>query len=227
MSPDEAIPRFQGALERARADWAVADAAACAALAGCSSTPAGVLVPFFGRPHLVTHPQGDVTVLLGDADPAGSTRSGSSPEGQAAHVATVIAVLHYLLTADGCPLADSWIAFRELPDGLFYAQAFARRAEQVLARAFAATDEAERGIADRRRAALALGGEPLGLGNASFGFHAFPRVPVAVLLWTGDDEQPGEAGVLFDASAGHYLPAEDAAGLGEWLAHQLVRAASG
>jgi hypothetical protein len=29
--------------------------------------------------------------------------------------------------------------------------------------------------------------------------------------------------VLFDAHTWHYLPAEDAAGIGEWLAHQLVR----
>jgi len=48
-------------------------------------------------------------------------------------------------------------------------------------------------------------------------------VPVAVLLWKGDDEFPGQAGILFDASAHHYLPTEDLAGMGDWLAHQLAR----
>jgi hypothetical protein len=48
-------------------------------------------------------------------------------------------------------------------------------------------------------------------------------VPVAVLLWKGDEEFPGQAGILFDASAHHYLPTEDLAGMGDWLAHQLVR----
>ena len=46
-----------------------------------------------------------------------------------------------------------------------------------------------------------------------------------MLVWAGDDEEPGEARVLFDASAGHYLPAEDLAGLGGQLAHRLIAAA--
>jgi hypothetical protein len=33
--------------------------------------------------------------------------------------------------------------------------------------------------------------------------------------------------VLFDASADHYLPAEDLAGLGAQLAHRLIAAARG
>ena len=30
-------------------------------------------------------------------------------------------ILHFILTADGTPLAKEWILYRELPDGLFYA----------------------------------------------------------------------------------------------------------
>ena len=45
-----------------------------------------------------------------------------------------------------------------------------------------------------------------------------------MLVWAGDDEEPGEARVLFDANAGHYLPAEDLAGLGGQLAHRLAAA---
>ncbi len=48
-----------------------------------------------------------------------------------------------------------------------------------------------------------------------------------MLVWAGDDEEPGEARVLFDASASHYLPAEDLAGLGGQLAHRLIAAARG
>ncbi len=33
-------------------------------------------------------------------------------------------LLYYLDRADGAPLADHWIAFRELPDGWLYHQAF-------------------------------------------------------------------------------------------------------
>ena len=53
---------------------------------------------------------------------------------------------------------------------------------------------------------------------------ALPRLDVAAVVWAGDDEEPGEARVLFDAHAGHYLPAEDLAGLGGQLAHRLTAA---
>jgi hypothetical protein len=196
--------RFADALAKARGEWAAADAAACAARAGCELGAGGVMVPLFGAPHLVTHPDGEV----GD----GSRR---------AHTAVAILLLHYLLGANGVAPAGTWSAYRELPDALFYAASFARRAEEPLAHAFAASIGAVDGF---RAASRALGGDALTLGDASFRFVALPRVDVAVVVWAGDDEEPGEARVLFDASAGHYLPAEDLAGLGGQLAHRLISA---
>jgi hypothetical protein len=206
--------RFADALTKARDEWAAADAAACAARAGCELTEGGVLVPLFGAPHLVTHPGGEVTA------------AGSSPAepGRPAHVAVAILLLHYLLTADGVPPAGTWSAYRELPDGMFYAFSFTQRAERPVAHAFAASPE---GLDGFRAAARALGGDALTLGDASFRFVALPRLEVAVIVWAGDDEEPGEARVLFDAGAGHYLPAEDLAGLGGQLAHRLLAAPRG
>ena len=128
-----------------------------------------------------------------------------------------IVLIHYLLTADGVPPADRWLAFRDLPDGLFYAQAFAGHAEGEIAQQFGAD------IPRFRQAAAALGGQPLDLADASYRFQAFPRLAVAALLWAGDDEFPAQARILFDAHAGHYLPTEDLSGTGDWLAHKLAR----
>jgi hypothetical protein len=200
--------RFADALAKAREQWAAADAAACAARADGEWADGAVRVPLFGRPHLVTHPGGEV--LAAPDEPV--------------HVAVGILLLHYLLAADGTPPAGAWSAYRELPDGLFYATSFAQRAEQPLALAFAASTE---GLDAFRAAARATGGDALTLGDASFRFTALPRVDIAVLVWAGDDEEPGEARVLFDAGAGHYLAAEDLAGLGGQLAHRLVAAARG
>jgi hypothetical protein len=198
--------RFADALAKTRADWAAADAAACAARAGCELMEGGVLVPLFGRRHSVSHPDGEV----------------SGQPHAPVHVAAIILLLHYLLTADGTPPAGEWKAYRELPDGLFYHASFAGRAEAPLERAFGGTADA---LEDFERAARGLHGDPLPLGDAAFRFTALPRVDVAVVVWAGDDEEPGQARVLFDAHAGRYLPAEDLAGLGGQLAQRLVAAA--
>jgi hypothetical protein len=213
MNDVEVDRRFRAAWEQARSEWAAADPAPRAAQAGCGLSPDGVTVPFFGRPHLVTHPGGEVAALPAGADPAAP--------GEPAHIAVTVLLLHYLLLAEGTPPAGEWTAFRELPDGLFYATSFADRAEAPLARTFAGSPA---GLDAFRAAARAAGGDALTLGDVSFRFVALPRVDVAVLLWAGDDEEPGEARVLFDAGAGHYLPAEDLAGLGGQLAHQLLAA---
>ena len=215
--------RFADALAKAREEWAAADAAAVAARAGCRLTDGGVLVPLFGRSHLVTHPGGEVTSLTPGAGPAApGGPAEQSDQSEPAHIAVAILLLHYLLLADGAPPAGTWSAYRELPDGLFYAASFADRAEAPLTRAFAGSPA---GLDAFRAAARAAGGDALTLGDASFRFVALPRVDVAVLVWAGDDEEPGEARVLFDTNAGHYLPAEDLAGLGGQLAHRLAAAA--
>ena len=172
-----------------------------------------MLVPLFGRPHLVTHPDGAVTAMR--------TGEAAVAAGEPAHVAVVVLLLHYLLNADGAAPAGEWKAYRELPDGLFYAASFSGRAERPLAGAFGGSAA---GLEAFRSAARRAGGHALTLGDASFRFAALPRVDVAVLVWAGDDEEPGEARVLYDAGAGHYLPAEDLAGLGGQLAHRLVAA---
>jgi hypothetical protein len=205
MSDVEVGRQFRAAWELARAEWAAADPARRAAQAGCGLSADGVSVPFFGRPHLVTHPGGDV-----------------SAGGASAHVAVSIVLLHYLLRADGVPPADEWLAFRDLPDGMFYAAAFAQRAEAPLAQAFGSGS----GLEALRGAALVAGGLPLELADAAFAFQVLPRLALAVLVWGGDDEFSAQASVVFDAAAGHYLPAEDLAILGGLLAQRLVSGVS-
>jgi hypothetical protein len=208
-------PRFQKAVEEAQAAWAAADAASCAARAGCAEEGERVVVPFFGRRHAVTYPSGLVTVLPS----AGDQTDAEKP----AHVSIVILLLHYLLNADGTPPSGRWLAFRGLPGGMFYAEAFAARAEAVLVRCVAEGSSSAVRLEALSREAVNLGGQALDLADVSFRFEALPLLPVAVLLWNGDEEFAGEARVLFDASAGHCLPTEDLAGVGDWLAHRLAR----
>jgi hypothetical protein len=159
-------------------------------------------VPFFGDLYQV-------------AWPSGATRRAANQE--VADITTEIILLHYLLTADGTPLASKWIAFRNLSGGLGYDAAFQGRANQRLAQTFA-TDRSS-----FEAAARALNGERLSFGDASFLFRLLPRVWLAVVLHLADDEFPSNASVLFDAAADHYLPTEDLAVLGGLLAGRLIK----
>jgi hypothetical protein len=203
----EFVPRgLRPALERARAAWAAADPARCAAQADCCLTTQGVNVRFFGRPHVVSHPSGDVSVV-----------------GEPAPAAVTILLLHYLLHADGTLPTGEWSAFRDLPDGLFYASAVVARAEAPLARAFGARGASDsRAALERfRAAASAAGGTAIDLADAAYAFTVFPRLRIAVLVWAGDADFPAEARLVFEATAGHYLPAEDLAGVAGMLSRRL------
>jgi hypothetical protein len=127
--------------------------------------------------------------------------------------------LHYFHKADGTPLAHRWIAYRELPDGMFYFHAFQGYTATRLVKTFA------NDLAGFKSAASKAGGEGLSHGDAGFMFQALPKVPMAVVYWYGDEEFPPNADVLFDASAGHYLSTDGLAVLGRELCSKIIREA--
>jgi len=125
-------------------------------------------------------------------------------------------LLMYLHTADGTPLAHKWLAYRELPGGMFYANAFHGYAELRLAQSF-------NGDVEKFRAAAArLKGDRLAIGDASFEFVALPRILVAAVYWLGDEDFASNAGILFDASASHYLATDAVGALGSQLVSRLI-----
>ena len=128
-------------------------------------------------------------------------------------------ILTYLITADGTTPSSRWIGFRELPDGMFYVQAFQGYTGGRLVR------ELEDDIVAFRRAAEALGGEPLGIGDAGYTFTVFPRVHMALVYWEGDDEFPSQARVLFEDTSSHYMSTDGLAILGSQLVGRLLKAA--
>ncbi|MBS1253854.1 MAG: hypothetical protein MAG451_02908 [Anaerolineales bacterium] len=127
-------------------------------------------------------------------------------------------LLYYLSMADGTPLAGKWIAFRELPDGWLYHQAFQGYTGDELVRAWGNDVDAFIDAAEQ------LGGWEIDIGDAGYAFEVMPRVRMAVVYWLGDDEFPPNAKVLFDESAGHYLTTDGLAVLGHHFMHQLLKA---
>jgi hypothetical protein len=131
-------------------------------------------------------------------------------------------LLYYLRQADGTPMADRWIGYRELPGGSFYSQAFQGYSGDRLARAFGDKPDTY------ARAAHSLDGISLpDLPGVAFAFLPLPRIRLASILYPGDDEFPARASVLFDASAGHYMTTDGLALLGAGLVGRLLQAGMG
>jgi hypothetical protein len=133
-------------------------------------------------------------------------------------VAVQALILYYFYNADGSALTDRWIAFSELQDGRFYTQAFQGYSGDKLGKLFA--DDLD----TFRKAALAIGGIPHSMANASFVFQLLPRVPLLALAWQGDDEFPSSYQILFNESVNHYLPTDACAIAGSMLTRKLIRA---
>ncbi len=160
------------------------------------------MVTFFGRHLQVTYPQGEVQEV-----------GFSSPLPLWLQVTT----LHYLITADGAQVTDHWIAFRDLPGGHILLGNFETN---TLAPLTAALGHDPEGF---RRAAQALDGYPMGLGDVSFRFLAFPRLPMACILWTGEEGLPPAVNIVYDGAAPHYLHTEDLSAVGDYLSQALRR----
>ena len=58
-----------------------------------------------------------------------------------------------------------------------------------------------------------VGGQQTGelSGDAAVIIQAFPRVPLVLQLWAGDDEFPADGNVLMDRTISDYLSTEDVA----------------
>jgi hypothetical protein len=129
-------------------------------------------------------------------------------------------ILTYLVAADGTTPSSRWIAFRELPDGMFYAQAFRGYAEDRLV-----GELGDQGLESLKRGAEAMDGTPLDIGDAGYSFRVLPHVHLAIVYWLGDDEFASRASVLFEDTAPHYMSTDGLAILGSHLVSAVLKRA--
>lgn len=208
LTPRTPEERYGPALRKVRQEMPERDPLVMAEWAGVRFIPEeerkGYFeVPFLGVLYRVRYPSAEVQGAAGEEPP----------------ISTRLILLHYLLQAAGAPMADRWIAFRDLPGGLGYDAAFQQRATCRLNAAFGERLEAF------PRAARAIGGIPLDVGDVAYAFDVLPRVRMAVVLYRGDEEFPSSANVIYDGAADKYLPTEDLAVMGEILASRLIHLA--
>jgi len=154
-------------------------------------------IPFLDRLYLVGCPQFEFKDASGEKE---------------VPLQEQVLILHYLLASEVPPLSHQWISYREIPGASFYFGAFIKRAVEPLKKVFG------QNLPSFCRAAKILGAQEIENGDAGFEFTAFPAVPLQLILWTGDDEFPAEANILFNKNIGRILSPEDAA----WLAGMVV-----
>ena len=132
-----------------------------------------------------------------------------------------ILILHYLLAADVPGPSGDWVSYREIPGATFYFSAFNKRAVEPMKKVFG------RDVEGFHRAADRLKGVRIDPGDAGYEFRVFPKVPLQIILYAGDDEFPAEANILFDRSIGGILSPEDIAWLAGMVVYRLIAISRG
>jgi hypothetical protein len=193
-----ALERLQGELVRHSPDH-------LAELSGAvRSGEDRLLLRCLGRDYEIELPGGEVRTA--DGEPVDE------------HLA--ILLLLYLTEAGGRPVEHRWIAFEQISGGAGYIGSFRGRVVGPLLRTFGSHPEL------LAVAARQLDGTTLAMGDAGVSVPALPRVPIAFVLWRGDDEFAPSASVVFDAAVEGYLDAEAVTVLAELATRRMVEAAS-
>ena len=120
-------------------------------------------------------------------------------------------LLRYLLEGKQVAATGNYLTFREMPWGELYIKPYTGR---VLTRAAFTIGTR---LAAFRKAAEALGGTPVGHGDAGYAFSFIGDYTIQILVWEGDDEFPPNAQVLYSDNFADGFAPEDRVVAGDIL----------
>jgi len=111
-----------------------------------------------------------------------------------------LVLLGYLTGAKNIPLTGEWVSEKDIKGGeTFFRGPHVALIEPIVKRFESSLDSfSETGNR--------LGGKREKVGDMSFVFHVFPRVPLLYALWGRDEEFGGRAQILFDSSIEAQMP---------------------
>jgi hypothetical protein len=99
------------------------------------------------------------------------------------------------------PLGRDIVSARDLKEGHFFTGPHTFRTDPLLKRY-------GEDLSGFKEHCAALGGSPMDMADAAFMMLPFPRLPIYLLLWKGDDEFKPRLQVLFDRSIELILPSD-------------------
>jgi hypothetical protein len=156
---------------------------------------------FLNRPVTIGWPDGRVQQESGEEIP----------------IKQKILVLHYLNGASTKDLTGDLISYKDIPSARFYLDAFNRRVKHPLVQAFGEHPDRLPPIAEEL-----FGASTSSLGDVSVQIQAFPKVPITLVIWKGDEEFPCDGTIIFDSSIGDILSAEDITELASHIVYPLI-----
>jgi hypothetical protein len=116
------------------------------------------------------------------------------------HPFFVLMVLVYLVEAQDLKPTHTWISEKDLKGGSTFFRGPHRLQIEELEARFGKKPAAF------LRAGRKLGGSEILYGDKGFALDIFPKVPLAYVLWKGDEEFPSRMGILFDSTIQSHLP---------------------
>jgi hypothetical protein len=110
-------------------------------------------------------------------------------------------IVHYLLSAKDIKIQNEWISEKDVPGGSTFFRGPHAIPCHLISERFG--NDIHRFVEQCSK----LNGKPLSLADSSFAIDVTYGIPVAVLLWIGDEEFPAESRLLFDKSIiNHFAP---------------------
>ena len=153
-------------------------------------------VNLLGREYAIAHPVYGIRAVDG---------------GNVPPLPTQTFLLRFLLEGKTVAAAGNWLTFREMPWGELYIKPYTGR---VLTRAAFTLGTR---VDAFRKAAEAMGAEPVKHGDAGYRFRLIGEYEMQILVWAGDEEFPPNAQVLYTDNFAEGFAAEDRVVAGDIL----------
>jgi len=113
-----------------------------------------------------------------------------------------LSVLRYLLDAKDIPLTGELVKPSELPGGeIFLKGTHVLPLDKI-------TGRFDQRPAEFLQKGKELGGFPVNYGDMAVRLLPFPRIPLVVVMWLGDDEFAATCSVLLDSSCAFHMPTD-------------------
>ena len=126
-----------------------------------------------------------------------------------------ILILHYLTHQGNRITKDEYVAFKDLPNAMFYEYAYRKRGPDRILHTYGNDPDA------MLAAAETLGAQKGTFGDVSVRFFVFPKIGAQIVLHRGDEEFPPDLQLLFTDNIVNFLDLEDVALLAGKIADRL------